>query len=66
MTIDFGKRFGFGGLRLPLLDPKDQMSIDYETLDKMVDKFMAQATTILILHISITASSRKPPSASHW
>lgn len=41
MTIDFGKRFGLGGLRLPILDPNDQMAIDYETLDKMIDKFMA-------------------------
>ena len=41
MTIDFGKRFGFGGLRLPVLDPNDQMAIDNETLDKMIDKFMA-------------------------
>ena len=38
--IDFGKRFGFGGLRLPILN-NDQMDIDYETLDAMIDKFMA-------------------------
>jgi predicted aldo/keto reductase-like oxidoreductase len=29
-----------GGLRFPLLDPKDQMSIDKETLKKMIDIFM--------------------------
>ena len=39
--IDFGKRFGMGGLRFPLLDPDDQMSIDYDTLNVMIDKFMA-------------------------
>ena len=38
--IDFGKRLGFGGLRLPILN-NDQMDIDYETLDAMIDKFMA-------------------------
>jgi predicted aldo/keto reductase-like oxidoreductase len=40
MAIDFGKRFGLGGLRLPILND-DQMDIDYETLNKMIDKFMA-------------------------
>lgn len=39
--IDFGKRFGMGGLRFPLIDPDDQMSIDYDTLNVMIDKFMA-------------------------
>lgn len=39
MAIDFGKRFGIGGLRLPLLDPNDQASIDKETLCKMIDIF---------------------------
>ena len=39
--IDFGKRFVMGGLRFPLLDPDDQMSIDYDTLNVMIDKFMA-------------------------
>lgn len=40
MAIDFGKRFGLGGLRLPILND-NQMDIDYETLDKMIDKFLA-------------------------
>ena len=42
MAIDFGKRLGFGCLRLPLLDPNDQTSIDHKTLDEMIDKFLAQ------------------------
>ena len=37
MAIDFGKRMGLGCLRLPLLDINDQSSIDYDTLDKMID-----------------------------
>ena len=37
--IDFGKRFGMGGLRFPLIDPDDQMSIDYDTLNVMIDKY---------------------------
>lgn len=41
MAIDFGKRLGFGCLRLPLLDPNDQTSIDHKTLDEMIDKFLA-------------------------
>jgi predicted aldo/keto reductase-like oxidoreductase len=42
MAIDFGKRMGLGCLRLPLLDPNDQSSIDYETLNKMVDILQAR------------------------
>lgn len=37
MDIDFGKRLGMGCLRLPLLNPDDQESIDYKTLEKNVD-----------------------------
>ena len=39
--INFGKRLGLGCLRLPLLDPNDQMSIDYETLKKEIDILQA-------------------------
>lgn len=35
--LDFGKRLGMGCLRLPILNPADQKSIDYETLEKNVD-----------------------------
>lgn len=31
---------GFGMMRLPLKDPEDKTSIDYEVLNKMVDKYM--------------------------
>ena len=34
-------KIGFGFLRLPLLDPKDDQTTDYEELNKMVDAFMA-------------------------
>ncbi|UYO64341.1 aldo/keto reductase [Acetobacterium wieringae] len=42
MAIDFGKRLGFGALRLPVFDPNNQQGIDYETLTKMIDIFMEQ------------------------
>ena len=45
MAIDFGKRFGFGTLRLPLKDPADQGSIDYDELCRMIDKFQAHGFT---------------------
>ena len=30
VAINFGKRFGLGGLRLPISDPNEQRSIDYQ------------------------------------
>ena len=38
--INLNNKLGFGFMRLPLKDPKDQTSIDYETLNKMVDLFI--------------------------
>jgi len=43
--INPNQKLGFGFMRLPLKDPKDQTSIDYETLNKMVDKFMERGFT---------------------
>lgn len=34
-------KIGFGFLRLPLLDPKNDQTTDYEELNKMVDVFLA-------------------------
>lgn len=34
------KKLGFGAMRLPLMNPEDKSSIDYEELTKMVDLFM--------------------------
>ena len=45
MAIDFGKRLGMGCLRLPILDPNNQQSIDYETLEKMIDIFLDHGFT---------------------
>ena len=45
MAIEFGKRLGLGGLRLPILDSNEQRSIDYDTLNKMVDLFMEKGFT---------------------
>jgi len=33
---------GFGFLRLPKVNPADEKSIDYELLNAMVDRFLAQ------------------------
>lgn len=38
-------KLGFGFMRLPLKNPADQTSIDYETLNKMVDTFMERGFT---------------------
>ena len=35
------KKFGFGLMRLPLLDQADTKSVDIETVKKMVDAFLA-------------------------
>jgi hypothetical protein len=39
------RKFGFGFMRLPLLDQGDQTSFDYETLNKMVDAFLEKGFT---------------------
>lgn len=39
------KKFGFGLMRLPLLDPNDAGSIDIEQTKKMVDTFLEQGFT---------------------
>lgn len=36
------KRLGFGTMRLPLLNPEDKTSIDYEQVNQMVDSFLEQ------------------------
>ena len=43
--IKNSNKLGFGFMRLPLKDPADQTSIDYETLYKMVDTFMERGFT---------------------
>ena len=39
------KKLGFGLMRLPLLDPKDDGSIDIETMQRMVDAFLERGFT---------------------
>ena len=39
------KKLGFGLMRLPLQDPKDNGSIDLEQMKQMVDSFLAQGFT---------------------
>lgn len=38
-------KLGFGFMRLPLTDPKNQKSINYEELNKMVDTFLERGFT---------------------
>lgn len=38
-------KLGFGFMRLPLKNPADQTSIDYDTLNKMVDTFLERGFT---------------------
>ena len=38
-------KLGFGFMRLPLKDPQDQTSIDYDILNKMVDLFLERGFT---------------------
>ena len=40
-----GKNFGFGFMRLPLLDEDDQKSFDYGHLIDMVDIFLERGFT---------------------
>ena len=39
------RKLGMGMMRLPLLDPNDQKSINYELATQMVDKYMARGFT---------------------
>ena len=39
------KKLGFGLMRLPLLDPNDEQSIDIETVKKMADAFLGAGFT---------------------
>ncbi len=43
--INLADKLGFGFMRLPLKDPQDQTSIDYDTLNKMVDLFLERGFT---------------------
>lgn len=43
--INLNNKLGFGFMRLPLKNPEDQTSIDYDTLNKMVDTFLERGFT---------------------
>lgn len=43
--INPSNKLGFGFMRLPLTNPEDQTSIDYKTLNKMVDTFLERGFT---------------------
>ena len=44
-VLEMTKKLGFGFMRLPLTNPDDQTSIDYEQLNKMVDTFLERGFT---------------------
>ena len=53
-------RFGFGAMRLPLINPDDKQSIDMDELKRMVDIYIwKQDLHILILHFRITTRCQK-------
>ena len=39
------KKLGFGAMRLPLSDPENPASIDFEQVEKMVDTFLERGFT---------------------
>ena len=41
-------RFGFGAMRLPLINPDDKQSIDMDELKRMVDIYMEAGFTYCI------------------
>ncbi len=43
--VNPANKLGFGFMRLPLTNPNDQTSIDYKTLNKMVDLFLERGFT---------------------
>lgn len=43
--VNLNNKLGFGFMRLPLKIPGNQTSIDYDTLNKMVDTFLARGFT---------------------
>ena len=45
MSLKPKKKLGFGLMRLPVLDPNDDASVDIEQLKKMVDLFMSKGFT---------------------
>ena len=45
MELDHLKKLGFGTLRLPIKDPQDQSSFDYEVINKEVDTFLEHGFT---------------------
>jgi predicted aldo/keto reductase-like oxidoreductase len=45
MDLMMEKKFGYGCMRLPLLDANDPASFDYETIEKLFDLYLKQGFT---------------------
>ena len=66
MAIDFGKRFGLGTLRLPLKDPSDQKSIDYDQFCEMVDKFLDHGFSYFDFYLIHSITSQGYKECNEW
>lgn len=56
-------QFGFGCMRLPLLNADDVTSFDFAKAEQLFDAYLNFGFTFLILPIPITVTSAKKPSA---
>ena len=45
MDLTQEKKFGYGCMRLPLLDPKDPVSFDYDLIEKLFDTYLEKGFT---------------------
>ena len=45
MGISCTKAFGFGTMRMPVLDKEDPTSFDFEAIEKLFDTFLAKGFT---------------------
>ena len=59
-------KLGFGCMRLPLTDPKDQKSIDIEHLKKMVDAFIEAGGTYFDTAYVYHEANQKLLCARRW
>ena len=61
------KKLGFGLMRLPLLDPEDERSIDVETVKKMADAFLSPPVLLILTQQPAIMTGRaKLPSGKPW
>ena len=59
-------QFGFGCMRLPLLNADDVTSFDFAKTEQLFDAYLNFGFTYFIPLIPITVTSAKKPSAKRW